>query len=1826
MTGSVDIRVGIQSDEALNRVHGAVSDVQKQINMLNGAFGTYERRLGNLLKQLEMITRQGQPAGQTVRDLQLVSGGSTVSGRVRQSLARGSISDMKQIEEVLAASLINAQRDIMKGVTKSVQAALVRDYARSRQSLASIDADIRAAQIEAQQARVAYASQLSGTRGLTRARMTQNASSLGLDNLGTVRQEKAALDALLVTEKKISAENSAQLRDARALLSTEERIKRITDERFATLRNQSRALGLSQAMGQQNVRMTQAEAAGDRAGVLSATAKREALRLEQMILRGVKEESAEYQKQLGVIRQLAGEKEKLRQSQNRITQDVREQSALERAQRFADGDPTLRGTAINNMIGSRRAAASDEGRASLLGLQSNLLMNYALIGSVTGAITGMTSAIIDLDAQMRQLQAISGATNNEYLKLRDTILETSESTKFSAVELAEGATLLAQVGLSAQQIGEVLPAISNFAMAVGTDMKNAVDITTTTLTVFNLSAGETLRITNVLTEALNRSKLSMDQLTLGFQYAANITADAGGTFEELTAVLAGMSQAGIRSGSMLGTGLRQIMISLASPTEEVSQLLKDLGLTMNDVDVRTQGLVGVIENFAEAGITASQAMGAFETRTAAALIAATNQVGFMRDLQEQMVYTNAAEEAAMVQKDALKNSVLELRNSFLSFANDAAAPVIALLVGLAQGVKTLGQVLEPISPLLTAIGTALLLVAGAAVIGSIVNLTSAFLKFSGILGPLSTMVSGLVIGMRAYVAQIVLVNSAQGAAAAGAFALRYALNVLAAHPLLIAFTALIGVVGFLTNGFGLLSNEADKHRERMDALKSEYDESQSRLTGYQEVLGQIEGTLSRLSSRSEVLRGDQQALKIEVMNAALQFNQYGASIRSTTIDMDGLTSSLYRARQGVLDLMYAEAQRAGNAAERSAAEASAGTSRLAGAATGQNAGTHFAGRPMMTPAQFGAMLVNDNTLSREEKLALGASFGRVYNAGRNNGTMSSEEAFQVTIDSRAIARYYRQQATRRPSGFWSGNQSGRMTDMANRFDEVGDLAATTAQQSSILRTSRQQEGEIGVRRTPGFQALEQGATPNIQVGNSRVPFTAAAFQNQLDNIAAWTRRGARPDGTPYTAADAARDRNTLYGQARQALANGQAGADELRARAAQSGDPNFVAAAGTVLSGSASAAQNELAGSVRQTGAAQDQADLRAYETFERALKGNAPWEQVVAAANAEGYDLGGATNRADALRYVQTQQAAINSGYSQDQRLGLNNPMTALRYGSERLAETAPGRGGTDGAKQAEQAARDAKRLSDAAASSFQRLSEASDKSAKLILKDIDENSTPEQLETALAEASAAFAESERYQSQYYAQKLEGLTEYRDAVVEAGAITQEELSDLNSEILNTQIEAEEAAKNSASEINDALVSAMQRVPSIGKPFTDLLDVVDRTLKKLDAELAEKLAEINQITANREAVASGLGVAVRQGRVASTEAAAYDRRYQTALDARDAQASQDRLGILRGRQAAIGNALGSNITVGDQIIPLEDIDRAVIAQRAILGTLEMGTKEYALQSVRLEDMIAAQERVYELRTEELEVTQAIGAEVERQKVVAEATNATLLDRVSNIMNDWMAANGYNQDPITGMLEGLPGVLDTAQSSMATFFSDVLSGTANVKDAFRSMAASILQAMMDVVASQIAKSFLSLLFDLGTSMFGGSPSVGSIKAGLQAIPKREGGFIRATNGYGVRGRDSVHILGMPGEYMLRKSAVDAIGVDNLDAINAAGNRAMSGQNAAKPVMLTPQAQPERPLNIYVVSQDKTPPPSRDEIIVMVQEDMINRGPVYKTVRAAQQGAI
>lgn len=485
---------------------------------------------------------------------------------------------------------------------------------------------------------------------------------------------------------------------------------------------------------------------------------------------------------------------------------------------------------------------------SLKGLQEVMLRvgTYAFAGAgifaAANAVQGTLGFVVEYEEKLKQLQAISGATDTELKNLAGSILEVGKNSKSSLLEITEAATTLAQAGYSASETGKVLKDALNLSAASGATPKEAVDLLTSALGAFNLTADASTHIVDVLVAGLNNTKLTTEQMALAIQYAGSTAFQAGVSFEELTALAGSLAQAGIRSGSTIGTGLRQVIIEFEQPTEKFRQALSEVGLTMADVDIKTKSLADIIKTLTSAGFGATQALEAFDKRGAAAYLALKGQIGSYDQLALSLAQDGAAAEAQAKSMDNLGAQWKRFINILSGFAEQAGQPVLVVLKDvlyvLSDALEVVGEVAEEFDKLTQSmLGVDL---SGAALLTGIGALTgSAF-------GPL-----GIAIG-----------------AATG---------------------ALIGLAG----AFGDTNSSMDK-------LRAKSNESGERLDALTQKVTSVDDAIKNLINRQSSLQNNSTALRTEVLNLEGRFEGLTLKVGNTTNAYRDLINQMLRYRQSVI--------------------------------------------------------------------------------------------------------------------------------------------------------------------------------------------------------------------------------------------------------------------------------------------------------------------------------------------------------------------------------------------------------------------------------------------------------------------------------------------------------------------------------------------------------------------------------------------------------------------------------------------------------------------------------------------------------------------------------------------------------------------------------------------------------------------------------------------------------------------------------------------------------------------------------------------------------------
>lgn len=520
------------------------------------------------------------------------------------------------------------------------------------------------------------------------------------------------------------------------------------------------------------------------------------------------------------------------------------------------------------------------GGMGLVAIQARLMLNYKLLNDFYSSMTFMGNFVVELDQELRNLQAITATTNTEMDGLRETLIKVSEATKFTAVEVTRASVVLGQAGFSTEEIRQSIMSITLLATATGSDLTNSVNLVTTAIEVFNMQASQAAHVANAFTTAVNETKVDMDKLSMGFQYAGNIAAQTGANFDELTAAIAAMANAGVRRGSILGTGLRTLMSDLLKPTKAFKEQLDLVGLSMSDVDIETNGFLGVVKNLQEAGFGAANAVKAFEKRGATAFMSLSSQADTLNDLLRTIVTSSSAAKANATQMEGLTNTYKKFQSAAGALASQMGAGIVALLQKVTNALADMFTEMRGGKTTLTVIGTLMTSFAAAIPVAVVVSMVKHLGVLAGILPQITKGLVGLQLA----------------AAASGTVLARLG-------GLLTFFTSPLGIIaGLIAIGgaFAYFGSQARKASDELDKAQASVDSSKGAMETRASRLESLGSTLDMLLSRSERLKNNQGELATEVVRAKESFGTLGDALSGNITTFDDLIERIRKLREDEL--------------------------------------------------------------------------------------------------------------------------------------------------------------------------------------------------------------------------------------------------------------------------------------------------------------------------------------------------------------------------------------------------------------------------------------------------------------------------------------------------------------------------------------------------------------------------------------------------------------------------------------------------------------------------------------------------------------------------------------------------------------------------------------------------------------------------------------------------------------------------------------------------------------------------------------------------------------
>lgn len=211
-----------------------------------------------------------------------------------------------------------------------------------------------------------------------------------------------------------------------------------------------------------------------------------------------------------------------------------------------------------------------------------------------GLVSAQTFA--GFEDTMARVRGLTNATKDEFTMLWQEAKRLGAETQFTARDAAKGMAFYAQAGFKVTEIHAAMLPTLDLAAAGQLDVAESADILAKIMHGMGVPATDLAYHVDVLTKAMQTANTDLQQLGEAFKYAGAVSKTAGISFEETTAFLQMMSNAGIQA-DMAGTTLRGALLALTSPSKEAQDQINALGVDTMDANGNFLSLAEIIGQF-----------------------------------------------------------------------------------------------------------------------------------------------------------------------------------------------------------------------------------------------------------------------------------------------------------------------------------------------------------------------------------------------------------------------------------------------------------------------------------------------------------------------------------------------------------------------------------------------------------------------------------------------------------------------------------------------------------------------------------------------------------------------------------------------------------------------------------------------------------------------------------------------------------------------------------------------------------------------------------------------------------------------------------------------------------------------------------------------------------------------------------------------------------------------------------------------------------------------------------------------------------------------------
>ena len=323
----------------------------------------------------------------------------------------------------------------------------------------------------------------------------------------------------------------------------------------------------------------------------------------------------------------------------------------------------------------------------------------AMVGAAAGVGIGSLKMGADFDNAMRKVNTMMLLGEEEFQSLSDQVLQVAKDVGKAPTEMADALYQVVSAGVPAGKALQFLETSAKAAIGGATDTETAVDGLTTVINAFSKDASEADKIADIMFTTVKGGKTTFNELSGALFNVAPIAAASNIKFEEVAAALATMTKQGVPT-KIATTQLRQAMVALQKPTEDMNRTITSLGFASGQAMVEEKGLAETLNMLRDSTGGSNEMLmkmfGSVEAGQAVLALTGANASMFTADIESMAMASDGAGAAMDAFNEMNKGASRQFEQLMVQVKGTAIEIGAALMPAILGLVKALTPVLEKV--------------------------------------------------------------------------------------------------------------------------------------------------------------------------------------------------------------------------------------------------------------------------------------------------------------------------------------------------------------------------------------------------------------------------------------------------------------------------------------------------------------------------------------------------------------------------------------------------------------------------------------------------------------------------------------------------------------------------------------------------------------------------------------------------------------------------------------------------------------------------------------------------------------------------------------------------------------------------------------------------------------------------------------------------------------------------------------------------------------------------------------------------------------------------